>query len=65
MYFVGKMKQITKTTKWETQEYYKFESIKNWFNSLEQIAITNKKTFSNHAKRSRMSVIIRFYLIIK
>ncbi|MCW3997963.1 MAG: site-specific integrase [Candidatus Bathyarchaeota archaeon] len=55
-----KKKEISRTTKWETLEYLKFDSIKNWFESLEQTAMSRNKKFTKSARNNRTSVIIKF-----
>ena len=51
---------ISRTTKWETLEYLKFDSMKGWFSSLEQTRVSRGKKFTKSAKNNRTSVMVKF-----
>lgn len=54
------MKQVTRRKSVETIEIKKFNSVKNWFESLEESALSRNKNFSDHARNARLSVIVKY-----
>ena len=51
---------MTRTKSVESLMIVKFNAVKNWFESLEETAISRGKALTEHAKNARLSVIVKY-----